>query len=56
MQQAAGSNVVTASSQKNPVTGAIRLTPQAEVGGTLQPAKEVLPYTDFNGFISSSVA
>ena len=56
MQQAAGSNVVTASSQKNPGTGAIRLTPQTEVGGTLQSAKEVLPYTDFNGFINTSVA
>ena len=56
MQAAAGSNVVTAISQQNPVTGAISLTPQTEVGGALQPAKEVLTYTDFNSFISNSVA
>src|SRR5579862_7148980 len=43
MQAAAGSNVVTASSQRNPVTGAIALTSQT-VGayGALQPARDVL--------------
>jgi MFS family permease len=56
MQSAAGSEVVTATSQKNTVTGAINLTPQAMVNGALQPAKEVLPYTDFASFISSPVA
>jgi MFS family permease len=56
MQSAAGSNVVTAISQRSPVTGAISLTPQTEVGGALQPAKEVLPYTDFGSFISNPVA
>jgi MFS family permease len=56
MQAVAGSNVVTAQSQKNPVTGAIALTPLAEVDGTLQPSKEVLTYTNFNDFIVSSVA
>ncbi len=56
MQSAAGSNVVTAISQRSPVTGAISLTPQTEVGGALQPAKEVLPYTDFGSLISNSVA
>src|SRR5882672_4159512 len=56
MQRAAGSNVVTALSQPNPVTGAISLTPQALVDGTLQPAREVLTYTDFSTFISSPVA
>jgi MFS family permease len=56
MQSAAGSNVVTAISQRNPVTGAISLTPQTEVGGALQPAKEVLTYTNFNNFITNSVA
>jgi MFS family permease len=56
MQAAAGSNVVTAISQRSPVTGAISLTPQTDVGGALQPAKEVLTYTDFNSFISNSVA
>jgi MFS family permease len=47
MQAATGSNVVTAASQKNPVTGAVSLSAQTIVDGTLQPAKEVLPYTDF---------
>jgi len=56
MQEVAGSNVVTAQSQKNPVTGAIALTPLSEVDGTLQPSKEVLIYTDFGTFIASTVA
>jgi len=56
MQRAAGSNVVTALSQPNPVTRAISLTPQALVNGALQPAREVLTYTDFSTFISSPVA
>ena len=53
---AAGSNVVTAVSRPNPVTGAISLVPQTEVNGVLQPAQEVLPYTDFASLISSPVA
>jgi len=56
MQAAAGSNVVTAASQKNPVTGAITLVPQAVVDGALQPAREVLTYTGFADFIGSPVA
>src|SRR5438034_2034560 len=52
MQAAAGSNVVTASPVKNPITGSISLTPQTYVGGMLQPAKQVLPYTDFASLIS----
>ena len=56
MQLAAGSGVVTAVSQRNPVTGAISLTPQSMVNGVLQPAREVLPYTDFSAFISSPIA
>jgi MFS family permease len=56
MQSAAGSNVVTAISQRSPVTGAISLTPQTDVGGALQPAKEVLTYTDFNSLISNPTA
>jgi MFS family permease len=56
MQRVAGSEVVTAISQKNAVTGAISLTPQSMVNGTLQPAKEVLPYTDLGSLLSSSVA
>ena len=56
MQSAAGSNVVTATYQENPVTGAISLVPQAEVNGVLEPAKEVLPYVDFSTLLSSPVA
>jgi MFS family permease len=56
MQRAAGSEVVTVSSQENRITGAISLTPQTMVNGTLQPAKEVLPYTNFESFISNPVA
>jgi MFS family permease len=44
MQRVAGSEVVTAISQRNPVTGALSLTPQARVNGQLQPAKEVLTF------------
>ena len=56
MQSAAGSNVVTAQSQRNAVTGAIALTPLVELDGKLQPAKEVLPYTGFGDFITNSVS
>lgn len=56
MQAAAGSNVVTTASQVNPVTGAISLTPQTLVDGVLQPAKEVLVYTDFGSLIGNPVA
>ncbi len=56
MQRAAGSNVVTAVSRPNPVTGAISLIPQTEVNGVRQPAKEVLPYTDFASLLSSPIA
>jgi MFS family permease len=56
MQEAAGSNVITASSQSDPVTGAISLTPQTMIDGALQPAREVLAYTDFSSFISNPAA
>ena len=47
MQAAAGSEVVTAISQRNPVTGAITLTPmQTFVDGVLHPAPKFCPYTD----------
>ena len=55
MQQAAGSNVITAASQRNPITGAIALTPLTDVNGTLQPAREVLPYTDFATLMGDSI-
>ena len=56
MQVAAGSAIVTAVSQPNPVTGAISLTPQALVNGKLQTAPEVLTYLDFGAFISNPIA
>jgi MFS family permease len=56
MQVAAGSNVVTAASQKNPVTGAVSLSAQTLVDGALQPAKEVLPYTDFPTLMADPIA
>jgi MFS family permease len=57
MQSAAGSNVVTASSQKDPVTGAIRLTPQTtSPDGTLKPAEKVLPYTSLGDLLSKTEA
>jgi len=56
MQRATGSNVVTATSQRDVVTNAIRLIPQTEVNGKLEAAKEVLPYVDFSTLISSPVA
>ncbi len=57
MQSVAGSNVTTAISQRDRVTGAIKLTPQTQdASGTLQPAKEVLTYTNFGNLISNSTA
>ncbi len=56
MQQVVGSNVVTAISQRNPVTGAIALTPQTVVDGQLQPASEVLPYESFGALMSNPIA
>jgi MFS family permease len=57
MQSAAGSNVVTATSQTNPVTGAISLTPQSDDGaGGLVAAPKVLPYTSIRDLVSNSTA
>src|SRR6266850_2389259 len=56
MQSATGSNIVTAISQRNPITGAISLTPQTSVNGALQPAKEVLTYVDFAHLVGNPVA
>ena len=56
MQVAAGSNVVTALSQRNPVTGAIALTPQTMVNGELQPAPVVLPYAGLGDLLSEPIA
>jgi MFS family permease len=56
MQAAAGSNVVTAISQSDPVTGAITLKPQTIVDGALRPAQQVLPYTDLGALLADPVA
>jgi MFS family permease len=57
MQYVAGSNVVTATSQKNPVTGAITLTPQSlDQAGALVAAAKVLPYTSIGDLVSNSTA
>jgi MFS family permease len=56
MQAVAGSNVVTASSQPHRVTGAISLTPQTLINGTLQPANEVLTYTGLTQLLGNSTA
>jgi MFS family permease len=56
MESAAGSNVETATSQVHPKTGAITLTPMTRVNGELQPAKEVLPYTNLGDFIGNAAA
>jgi MFS family permease len=56
MQVAAGSNVVTATSQRNPVTGAIALTPQTRVDGELRPAAAVLPFRGIGDLLSQPAA
>ncbi|MGQ0794509.1 MAG: MFS transporter [Deltaproteobacteria bacterium] len=56
MQRAAGSNVVAVISQKNPVTGAITITPQTVVDGAMMPAAEALPYSGFGNLITDPAA
>ena len=56
MQSAAGSGVVTAVSQQNPITGAISLTPLTMVDGALQPAKEVLTFTSIGALAAEPSA
>ncbi|HEX7174518.1 MAG TPA: MFS transporter [Pyrinomonadaceae bacterium] len=57
MQSAAGSEVVSAHSTTDPVTGSYKLTPQTiDAAGALQPAKEVLTFTDFATLIGDPVA
>ncbi|HEX8735290.1 MAG TPA: MFS transporter [Pyrinomonadaceae bacterium] len=57
MQATAGSNVVTATSQRNPVTGAISLTPQSQgEGGALVAAPKVLPYTNIGDLLANRTA
>jgi MFS family permease len=56
MQAVSGSQVVTALSQRNPVTGAVSLTPQTIVDGTLRPAVEVLPFVGVATLLSDGTA
>jgi Arabinose efflux permease len=57
MQAAAGSNVVTATSQKDPVTTAVKLTPQTlNAEGVLVTAEKVLPYTSLGELLSNAAA
>ena len=57
MQSAAGSNVVTATSQRSPATGAITLTPQSiDDTGALVASPKVLPYTSFGDLVSNRTA
>lgn len=57
MQSVAGSNVVTATSQKDPATGAIKLTPQSlDAGGNLVAAQKVLPYTSLSDLTANPTA
>jgi MFS family permease len=56
MAAAAGSGVVTALSQRNPVTGAVSLTPMTMVDGTLRPAAEVLPFAGVAALLSNGAA
>ncbi|MEO5896421.1 MAG: MFS transporter [Vicinamibacterales bacterium] len=56
MQGAAGSEVVTAISQRNAVTGAVSLTPQRFVDGALQPALEALPYSTLPSLLQNPIA
>jgi MFS family permease len=54
MQTVAGSNVVTATSQTDPVTGAIKLTPQSvDADGTITTSPKVIPYTSFGDLLSN---
>ena len=56
MQAVAGSNVITVTSQKSPVTGAISLIPQTQGPGEqgIQAAAKVLPYSSFGDLLSNS--
>lgn len=57
MQKNAGSNVVTAVSEKSKVTGAITLTPKtSDAAGNFSTAPKVLPYTTFKDFITNQTA
>ena len=54
MQSAAGSNVITAASEADKVTGAIKLIPKSmDANGALIDAPKVLPYTNLGDLLSN---
>jgi MFS family permease len=52
MVSAAGNEVVTVTSQRNEVTGAISLTPQALVNGQLETAPQAFPYESMGALLA----
>jgi MFS family permease len=56
MRDAAGSEVVTAVSLRNEVTGAITLQPQSRVDGELVAAPQALVHSDLSSFLSDPAA
>ena len=56
MRAAAGTEVTTAISQRNPVTGAISLTPMRQTAGQLVPSAEVLTYVDLPTLLADPIA
>ena len=56
MQAAAGSEVTTAISQRNAVTGALSLTPMQAGGDGLRAAPEVLTYTNLRTLLAQAAA
>ena len=52
MENAAGNDVATVVSQRNPVTGAIGLSPQTMVDGQLTNAPVVFPYTSVGALLA----
>jgi MFS family permease len=52
MVRAAGNEVVTVTSQRNEVTGAISLTPQAMVNGQLETASQAFPYESIGALLA----
>jgi MFS family permease len=56
MRAAADTEVTTAISQRNAVTGAISLTPMRETAGELVPAAEVLTYIDLPTLLGEPIA
>lgn len=56
MEATTGTNIVTATSQRNDVTGAISLTPQTLANGALVPAPEVLAFTGVGSLLANPIA